>query len=92
MHTIKTTSYTDQPFLVTLETFLVKPLHSNYYSSPRLGSCQQLLVNPTLENRSKTTLPQHTVGTEISCGGFEFREAEALYVRGPQNIILASRS
>ena len=82
MYRINTKIYTDQPFPVTLEAFLVEPLHGDYYSSPGLGSCERMLVDPTLENGTEASLSQYTIGTEVSCGVFQLREAETLYIRG----------
>lgn len=66
---------TNQPFLVTLKTFLVKPLNGNDQASTGLSCFESILINPTLEDASKTAFSDHTVGTEVPGGGFEVIEA-----------------
>lgn len=85
-------NYTHQPFLVTLETLLVKPLDSNNSASSRLSSLQEMLIDPSFENAAKSTFTHHTVGTEVPGGCFKFIEAEILHIGGLQYLTLCPGS
>ena len=83
---------THQPFLMALEAFLVKPLNSDDHARPRLGSCECILINPSLEDTAKATFTQHTIRAEVPGGSSKFTEAKALQIGGLQDLAFGSRS
>ncbi|OAY74537.1 hypothetical protein ACMD2_10692 [Ananas comosus] len=85
-------NYTDQPFPVTLIAFLIELLHSNNHSSPGFGGHECVLLNPPLKDRTKPTLSQHTVRTEVPCGSSQLMKCKATHIRRLQYLTLSPRS
>ena len=81
---------TNQPFLVALVTFLVQLLDSNDHPCAWSSRGKCLLIDPTLEDRPKPTLAEHTVRSEVSGGSPELIEGKGLDVCRLQNLILAT--
>lgn len=83
---------TNQPFSVTLKALLIKPLHSNNNPQSRFGCSMWMFINPSLKNRTKTTLPQDTIRPEIPRGSSNLIVAKAFQVGRLQYFTLTSRS
>lgn len=77
---------------MALETFLVKPLHSNNHARPGLRSSECILINPSLEDTAKPTFAQYTIRPEVPGGSSEFIEEEAFQIGGLQDLAIGPRS
>lgn len=73
---------TNQPFLVTLVTFFIKPLGGYNQASPRPSSSECMFINPPLEHAAEAAFAQNTVRPEVPSGRLKFIIAETLKIGG----------